>query len=112
MRYLVILLGALALGVYSSLGLHYYSVLAGRTKNEWARLGLSLPSMALFIGLPMFGCMFLLGAGPNPSSTEMGVVWFVSVFFCWIGTVWVYLIKNRRALESRLRPGHLSNTQK
>ncbi len=105
MRYLIIVVAALALGVYSTVGLHYYSILASRTKSEWLRLAFSIPTIALFILLPMIGCMFLLGVGPNPSSKEMRGAWLLAVFLSWIGTGWAYVIKNWKVLNTRLRSG-------
>jgi hypothetical protein len=76
MSYVVTLIGALALGVYSAVRLHYYSILASRTTSDWLRLVLYIPAIALFVFAPMIGCMFLLGAGPNSSSKEMrGLAW-------------------------------------
>jgi len=38
MRYLIVVVAALVLGRNGTVGLHYYSILASRTKSEWLRL--------------------------------------------------------------------------
>jgi hypothetical protein len=106
----MILAGALILGGYTILGLNYYSILVSGTNTVWTRLALYIPAIALFVLAPMFGCMFLLGAGPNPPSPLARLLWLLAVFLCWSGTAWIYLIKNRRLLRTRLRGRNASNT--
>ena len=102
MRYFLIVAGAIALGGYSAFGLHHYSTLQSRIKSIWARLGVFIVAVALFIFLPMIGCMFLLAAGSLPSEVLGRVAWFLVVFLAWIGPVWFYLIKNWTAFHSRV----------
>jgi hypothetical protein len=112
MSYIIRLVAAFGLGVYSTIGLHYYSVWIARSKSEWLRLACMIPVVGLFIFAPMVGCMFVLGWGPVPNTHAMRLVWIGMVFLAWIGTVWVYIIKNWRVLEARLRPGQFSITPK
>jgi hypothetical protein len=58
MRYLLIVVGALALGGYSVVGLHRYSILQSRTKSIWIRLLFFIIAVALFIFVPMVGWAF------------------------------------------------------
>ena len=102
MRHLLIIAGASLLGGYSVFGLHHYSILQSRTKSIWVRLVFFVLALALFIFLPMTGCAFLLAAGSVPSTIGGRTAWLLTVFFCWIGPVWFYLIRNWTVFHSRL----------
>ena len=103
MSYVVRILAALVLGLYSAVGLHYYSVLISRTKNEWIRIVYFVAAVAVFIFLPMI-CAFLLV--PHSASASIGIqrLWFAAVLLVWLSVIWIYLIKNWRPLKARLRP--------
>ena len=103
MRYAIIIVGAFILGMYSVAGLHYYSLVVSRTMGVWSRLVLYMPAVALFIFAPMVACGFLLGWGGDPGTKATRIAWLLTVFFCWIGPVYFYLIKNRAVLSVRLR---------
>src|SRR6266516_2727615 len=103
MRYAIIVVGAFILGAYSVAGLHYYSLIVSRTISVWSRLALYIPTVALFVFAPMVACGFLLGWGGDPGNKATRVAWLLTVFFCWIGPVYFYAIKNRSVLSVRLR---------
>jgi hypothetical protein len=103
MRFAIIVVGAFILGAYSVAGLHYYSLVVSHTNSVWSRLALYIPAVGLFIFAPMVACGFLLGWGGDPGTVATRIAWLFTVFFCWIGPVYFYLIKNRAVLSVRLR---------
>jgi hypothetical protein len=105
-RYILIVAGAFALGGYSALGLHYYSLLQSRTKNIWLRLAFFIVAVAFFIFIPMVGCRFLLSAGSIPPTVGGRMAWLLTVFFSWTGPVWFYLIRNWTVFHSRIGGPH------
>jgi hypothetical protein len=90
------ILAAISLGVYTSFGLHYYSVLVSRTKNDAIRLILFLAAFGLFIAVPLAGLggHLFKRAGGNLT---------VILTPCWIGVVLIYLVLNWRAFDQRVR---------
>jgi hypothetical protein len=102
MRYLLIVVGALALGGYSVVGLHRYSILQSRNKSIWIRLVFFIIAVALFIFVSMVGCAFLLAAGSIPSTIGGRIAWLLTAFFWCTGPVWFYLIRNWTAFHFRL----------
>ena len=104
MSYIARILAALVLGLYSTVGLHYYSVLISWTKNEWIRIVYFLTAVAVLIFLPMIICVWLLVPHPLPASLGLQRLWFAVVLLVWLSVIWIYLIKNWRPLKARLRP--------
>ncbi len=86
---------AILLGVYSSLGLHFYSVIVSRIKNEAVRFLLFLAAIALFIVGPLFN---LAGQHFKRPTGNLTII----LTPCWIGVVLLYLVLNWRAFNERL----------
>lgn len=104
MRYVIRLFAGIGLGLYTCILVHYYSLLISRTRNEWGRFFVFLCGLAVFIFIPFFGCIALLFTGPRPSTSNLRYLWFLVVFLSWIGTFWIYAIRNWRTLQKRLGP--------
>jgi hypothetical protein len=100
--YVIVIAAALILGAYTLFGFHYYTILISRTTNPWFRLGLATGTVALVIFLPGVGWGLLLGAGPNPSAINARMVWIGVTFSCWMGPMWIYIIRNWEIVNSRL----------
>jgi hypothetical protein len=101
MSYVIRILGAIALGIYSSAGLHYYSILISRTKNDWLRLLFLISAIAALVFVPMMACGLMLN-GPQPSASDLRYMWRWALFLSWIAVVWIYAICNWRILRERL----------
>lgn len=97
---------ALGLGLYSCVVLRYYSILVSRTKSDVIRLLLFLAGITLIIALPGLGCMLLLDRCLSVARTwtpNERMAWLFALFICWMGPVYVYVIRNWRTLDQRLR---------
>ncbi len=102
MNYLIRILGGITLGVYTSVGLYYYSILTSRTKNAWLRILLFILCIAAFILTPMIGLGLMLNEA-HPSTENLRITWVLALFFSWVSVVWAYLIWNWRTFHERLR---------
>jgi hypothetical protein len=96
------ILGALGLGLYTCVGLRFYSILISRTKSDLFRFLLFLVCVALLILTPFLGWVALL-QGFRLESKAQRLAWLFLTFFCWMGPFWAYAIANWRVLNERLR---------
>jgi predicted MFS family arabinose efflux permease len=90
------IIAAISLGIYTSFGLHYYSLLVSRTRNEAVRLLLFLATVALFIGGPLASLAGHLFKRAHANLT-------IILTPCWICVVLVYLVLNWRTFDQRVR---------
>jgi hypothetical protein len=100
----LMIFGAIGLGMYSAIGLHFYSILLSRTKNGILRFVLPLAACALFIFGGVIGCAKLLDIPflhGDPSSHSSTTIRF-AVPMTWIGVVWCYLIMNWQTFKKRI----------
>ena len=97
--------GAAGLGVCTSLGLHFYSILVSRTKSDLIRFILFLLFLALFIGGGFIGCAAIAGGFFHGEKTFAPSVGYLrgAVLLAWVVIVWIYIIINWRTLKQRLR---------
>lgn len=102
----ITILGAVGIGLYTCAGLHFYSILVGRTKSDALRVLLFILCLALFIVGSLIGCGALAdGVSPREvmRSRPRGSNLRFEVLLSWGVTVWVYIIINWRVLNQRLR---------
>jgi hypothetical protein len=89
--------GAAGLGVYTSLGLHFHSILVSHTKSDLTRF------ISFFLFLVLFIGGGLIGSGVIASSFAPSAwYWRGAVLLMWVGIVWIYIMLNWRALKQRL----------
>jgi peptidoglycan/LPS O-acetylase OafA/YrhL len=92
---------AIGAGIFTIIGLHFYSVMMSRTKNHVLRV-LSLPLfIILFVGGAVLGCtmilIFLVGDTTRPTHGNWGFL----TLLVWIGTVGIYIFFNLGSLKKR-----------
>jgi hypothetical protein len=98
------ILCAVGLGVYSSVGLYFYTVLATRTKNAGLQFLLYLTSIALFLGGGLVGSFAIWGMfdhvrqTPTPNDKIIGTVTLLT----WVGILLLYIILDWRGIRQRL----------
>jgi hypothetical protein len=99
------ILESVGVGIYTTVGLHSYSVLASRTKSGALRALLFLIFIVFFIVGGFIGCAAIMGAlydtgqKPRPNDSNMRGLTLLS----WLGIVWIYIIFNWRILKQRLK---------
>jgi hypothetical protein len=87
---------AVGVGIYSVIGLHFYSLLVSRSKNDVQRFFLCLFCIILVIGGGLVGCCAIMGALYNtgrPPSTDNDMRF--ATLITWAGSIWIYLILSR-----------------
>ncbi|HWF18611.1 MAG TPA: hypothetical protein VG754_05060 [Verrucomicrobiae bacterium] len=99
------ILCAVGLGIYSSAGIYFYSVLVSRTQNLGLRLFLYLGCVALFIFGGLVGCAALWGDFDHdrqkPTSHESNIAHFVLAL--WLGIFVIYIVLDGRRILRRIR---------
>jgi hypothetical protein len=93
MTYLLHALAILGLGVYSAIGLHYYSILISRIRLYFVRFLLWLPAVALLVLAPAFTAIALV-----PRGGRFGIL----IWLLWAIPPYVYAAKNWRAFQDRM----------
>jgi hypothetical protein len=87
---------AVGVGIYSVIGLHFYSILVNRSKNDVQRFLLYLFCIVVVIGGGLVGCAAIMGALYNtghPSSTDSDMRF--ATLMIWASSMWIYLILSR-----------------
>jgi len=95
------ILEAVGVGIYSAVGIHFYSLLVSRTKNVLLVLLLFLACCGLFFIGGIAGVALIADSVQQSAPHAHHLRLFC--FIAWIGTVWIYLILNRRRLMQRLK---------
>ena len=95
------ILEAVGVGIYSAVGIHFYSLMVSRTKNVLLVLLLFLACCGLFIFGGIVGVSMISDSVQKSAPHAHYMRLFI--FIAWIGTVWIYLILNRRRLMQRLK---------
>jgi hypothetical protein len=96
------ILGAIGIGLYSCIAIHFYSILMSRIKKDIIRFLLYLTGLVLFIFVPFIGCA-ALASQLHERAKDGGNLSLITVMFCWLGPVWLYIILNWRTLNQKLR---------
>jgi hypothetical protein len=98
------ILCAVGLGIYSSVGLYFYTVLATRTKNTRLQVLLWLTSIALFLGGGLVGSFAIWGMFdrvrqmPTPHVKTVDTI----ALFTWLGILTLYSISDWSGIQRRL----------
>jgi hypothetical protein len=99
------ILCAVGLGIYSSVGLYFYSVLMSRIRNAGLRFLLYLACVALFLGGGLVGCFAIWGIfdhnrqTPTPHEDNIANL----ILALWLGILAIYIILDGRKLIKRIR---------
>ncbi len=89
------------MGIYSAVGIHFYSLLVSRTKNGPLVLLLFLACCGLFFIGGIAGVAMISDSVQESASHVHHLR--LDIFIAWMGTVWIYLILNRRRLMQCLK---------
>lgn len=97
---------ALAIGLYTTVGLHFYSIVVSRTRNQFLRFLIFLAAVVLFIGGGLMGLALIYGGIPyvlnrGPSLATSTVRYLT--LMCWLGVILAYLFLNWHTLRERLK---------
>jgi hypothetical protein len=96
------LVAAFGLRLYTSLGLHFYSILMSRAKTDIVRLRLVFLCLVLLIILPLIAWANLFSGVVMSSSKIHGGVIGLACLLLWIGPVGAYIATNWRVFNQRV----------
>lgn len=98
MNFFIQILISFVLGIYSSVGLHFYSKMIAKLKNDFARFVMFLLAFGLIVAIPGF----VISQVFQTANFEMATKHRFILFMVWLISVWVFIIKNWKILNKRL----------
>lgn len=98
MNFIIQILISSVLGIYSSVGLNFYSKMIEKTKSDFTRFVLFILAIGLLAGLPIM----IINQIFQMANFEMTTNHRFVLFMVWGVSIWVFIIKNWRILNKRL----------
>lgn len=98
MNFVIQILISSVLGIYSSVGLNFYSKTINKTKSDFVRFVLFILAIGLLAGLPIM----IINQIFQMANFEMTTNHRFVLFMVWGVFIWVFIIKNWRILNKRL----------
>jgi peptidoglycan/LPS O-acetylase OafA/YrhL len=96
---MIMIIFAVGAGIFTAVGLHFYSLVVGRIRNPILRVMLFSFFVTLFIGGPLYGCAMMSILCSSNEARSVQTDWAFFMLLSWIGTLWIYIVLNQVMLK-------------